>query len=51
MLFNRKKRGQGMVEYALLIALLAIVVIVMIEVFGTAVSHMYSDITSAFPMH
>jgi pilus assembly protein Flp/PilA len=51
MLFYKKKRGQGMVEYALLIALLAIVVIVLIMAMGTAVSDMYSHITSAFPMH
>jgi len=51
MLFYKKERGQGMVEYALLIALLAIVVIFMIEVMGTAVSGMYSNIVSAFPIH
>lgn len=51
MLFQKKERGQGMVEYALLIVLLAIVVVVMIQVMGTAVSDMYSRITSAFPMH
>ena len=50
MLFYRKERGQGMVEYALLIVLLAIVVVVMIQVMGTAVSNMYSNIVSAFPM-
>ncbi len=46
MLFHRKEPGQGMVEYALLIVLLAIVVIFMIEVMGTAVSNMYSNIKS-----
>ena len=40
-----------MVEYALLIVLLAIVVVVMIEVMGTAVSSMYSRIVIAFPVH
>jgi pilus assembly protein Flp/PilA len=48
MLFHKKERGQGMVEYALLIVLLAIVVVFMIEVMGTAVSNMYSSITGAF---
>jgi pilus assembly protein Flp/PilA len=48
MLFNKKERGQGMVEYALLIVLLALVVIFMIEVMGTAVSNMYTQITDAF---
>ena len=49
--FHRKERGQGMVEYALLIVLLAIVVVFMIEVMGTAVSNMYSNIVAAFPIH
>jgi pilus assembly protein Flp/PilA len=51
MLFHRKERGQGMVEYALLIVLLAIVVVVLIAAMGTAVSNMYSHIVVAFPMH
>jgi pilus assembly protein Flp/PilA len=51
MLYHRIERGQGMVEYALLIALLAIVVVALIVLMGTAVSGMYSHITSAFPMH
>jgi pilus assembly protein Flp/PilA len=46
MLFYRKEPGQGMVEYALLIVLLAIVVVFMVEVMGTAVSTMYSNIKS-----
>jgi pilus assembly protein Flp/PilA len=48
MLFERKEQGQGMVEYALLIVLLAIVVVVLIAVMGTSVSHMYSEITAGF---
>jgi pilus assembly protein Flp/PilA len=51
MLFHRKERGQGMVEYALLIILLAVVVIFMIDAMGTAVGFMYSNIVSAFPVH
>ena len=49
MLFYKKERGQGMVEYALLIVLLAVVVIFMIQVMGTAVSNMYSRIVGGFP--
>jgi len=48
MRFYKKERGQGMVEYALLIVLLALVVIFMITVMGTAVSNMYTSITDAF---
>jgi pilus assembly protein Flp/PilA len=50
MLFHKKERGQGMVEYALLIVLLAIVVVFMIDVMGTAVASMYSKIVVAFPI-
>jgi len=49
--FERKEQGQGMVEYALIIVLIAIVVVVLIAVMGTAVSHMYSEITASFPSH
>jgi pilus assembly protein Flp/PilA len=51
MLYHKKERGQGMVEYALLIVLLAIVVVFMIDLMGTAVSNMYSSIVGAFPVH
>jgi len=51
MLYHKKERGQGMVEYALLIVLLAIVVVFMIDLMGTAVSNMYSSIVVAFPVH
>ncbi len=51
MRFYRKEKGQGMVEYALLILLLALVVIIMITVMGTAVSNMYSKIVEGFPVH
>lgn len=46
MLFYRIERGQGMVEYALLIVLLALVVIVAIALMGTSLSGLYSTITS-----
>ena len=49
MLFYKEERGQGMVEYALLIVLLAVVVIFMIETMGDVVQGMYESITSAFP--
>ena len=50
MLYYRKERGQGMVEYALLIVLLAVVIVFMISFMGTAVSNMYSAIVAAFPV-
>ena len=36
--FFEKKRGQGMTEYILIIALIAIVVIVGVRMFGTKVN-------------
>jgi Flp pilus assembly pilin Flp len=48
MLFHRNDRGQGMVEYALLIVLLAVVVVFMIEVMGGVVQGMYDSIVEAF---
>ncbi len=47
MLFYRKERGQGMVEYALLIVLLALVVIAAITFMGTSLFTLYSTITSS----
>jgi len=47
--FNPRERGQNMVEYALLIVLIALVVIAAVLVFGTQLSTTYSQIVSAFP--
>jgi pilus assembly protein Flp/PilA len=51
MIYHKKERAQGMVEYALLIVLLALVVVALIAVMGTSVSEMYSRIVIAFPIH
>jgi pilus assembly protein Flp/PilA len=45
-IYAPRDRGQGLVEYAFLIALIAIVVIIIIALFGEAVGGMYSDIVS-----
>jgi pilus assembly protein Flp/PilA len=47
MLFSPKEKGQGMVEYALIIVLIAIVVIVVLTVLGTQISAVFSQISSA----
>jgi pilus assembly protein Flp/PilA len=44
-----REEGQGLVEYALILLLIAIVVIVIVGLFGSQVSTMFSQITSAFP--
>ncbi len=41
------ERGQGMVEYALIIALIAIVVIVALTPAGAAVSQIFTNIVGA----
>lgn len=45
MLFSFSK-GQGLVEYALLILLVGIAVILLLALFGTAVGNMFSNIVS-----
>lgn len=47
MLFSPKEKGQGMVEYALIIVLIAIVVIVILTILGTQISTVFSQISSA----
>ena len=40
------QKGQGMVEYALLLVLIALVVLVMLLTTGSAMRNLYSDITT-----
>jgi pilus assembly protein Flp/PilA len=47
MLFSPKEKGQGMVEYALIIVLIAIVVIVVLTILGTQISRVFSMISSS----
>lgn len=47
MLFSAKERAQGMVEYALIIIMIALVVMVVLVLFGTEVSTLYSKILSS----
>jgi Flp pilus assembly pilin Flp len=44
MVFHRIERGQGMVEYALIIVLIAIVVVFTLSLFGTELYNTYSKI-------
>ena len=46
MLHAPSDRGQGLAEYAFIIALIAIIVIALVALFGEAVGGMYSDIVS-----
>ena len=39
-------RGQGLVEYAMIMLLVALVVIIVLALLGPAVGNMYSDVVS-----
>ena len=46
MLPSEKDRGQGMVEYALILILVALVVITILTLAGPAVGNMFSNVVS-----
>jgi pilus assembly protein Flp/PilA len=46
MLFAAKEKGQGLVEYALILVLIAIVVIVALSLLGPKIGQIFSDINS-----
>ncbi len=47
MLFAPKEKGQGLVEYALILVLVAIVVIVALRLLGPTISQIFNDINDA----
>ncbi len=47
MLFAPKEKGQGLVEYALILVLVAIVVIVILADLGPAIGDVFSNIVNA----
>lgn len=49
MLFALKEKGQGLVEYAIILALIAIVVIAMMTLLGNKVNNTFSEISNALP--
>ncbi len=46
MLFAPKEKGQGLVEYALILVLIAIVVIAIMTLLGTQVRDVFNDIVN-----
>ena len=46
MLFSPKEKGQGLVEYALILVLVAIVVIAALTLLGPTIGGIFSDINS-----
>jgi len=47
MLFAPKEKGQGLVEYALILVLVSVVVIAVLTLLGPLVSNVFSKINSA----
>jgi pilus assembly protein Flp/PilA len=47
MLKKLQKKGQGLVEYALILVLVAIVIIVILSILGPAIGNVFSQIISA----
>ncbi|MBI9046004.1 MAG: pilus assembly protein [Anaerolineaceae bacterium] len=44
MLFSPTEKGQGLVEYALIMVLIVLVVLIILRLFGPAVGNAYSNI-------
>jgi pilus assembly protein Flp/PilA len=47
MLFAPKERGQGLVEYALILVLVAVVVIAILALLGPAIRNIFQNIADA----
>jgi len=49
MLFERKEKGQGLVEYALIILLIAIALLLITALLGSQLSNTFSYIIEVWP--
>ncbi|MFW6068643.1 MAG: hypothetical protein ACOC9E_03585 [Chloroflexota bacterium] len=49
MLFLAREDGQGLVEYALVLALVALVLVVILGVFGQQLGVLFTEITTCLP--
>jgi pilus assembly protein Flp/PilA len=49
MLFAPSEKGQGLVEYAIILALVAIIVIAVMRLLGPKVGNTFSTISSSIP--
>jgi pilus assembly protein Flp/PilA len=49
MLFAPQQKGQGLVEYAIILALVAIVVVAVVRLIGPRVGNTFSNINSQLP--
>jgi len=49
MLYRPQEKGQGLVEYAFILALVAIVIVVTLALLGPAVGNLFSNVMANFP--
>jgi pilus assembly protein Flp/PilA len=49
MLFAPKEKGQGLVEYAIILSLVALVVIAVVRLLGPEIGSTFSTISSSIP--
>ena len=49
MLFISKEKGQGLVEYAIILAFVALVVISVVRLLGPRIGNTFSNIASSLP--
>jgi pilus assembly protein Flp/PilA len=49
MLFAPKERGQGLIEYAIILSLVAVLVVAVVRVMGPRIGETYSTINSSLP--
>lgn len=47
MLFAPKEKGQGLVEYALILVLVAVVVIAILVILGPTIGNVFSNVVNA----
>ena len=49
MLFALKEKGQGLIEYAIILSLVALLVIVVVKMLGPDIGDTYSTISNSLP--
>lgn len=49
MLFAPNEKGQGLIEYAIILALVAVIVIAVMRLMGPKVGNTYSQISNSMP--
>jgi pilus assembly protein Flp/PilA len=49
MLFASKERGQGLIEYAIILVLVAVLVVAIVQLLGTETGDTFSTINSSLP--